>query len=159
MLRCRSTSSSSKDTVDKDPFVLSKVNCRNNVMKHLDGRLPTPTIKHRLSSEKAAPRFTFSKKVSYHSRRISLILFHMFAKCLLALSISTSLGSRKAYRICIQLVMAIVLHPHTTLLCALSDLWLSLDVKFVPYINHVFALDTDSATSSQGTRTGARTTE
>ena len=135
------------------------MNCRNNVKKRLDGLLPTHTITSRLSSEKAAPRFTFSKKGSYHSRRISLILLHTFAKCLLALSISTSLGSRKAYRICIQLVTAIVLHPHKTLLRPLPDLWLSLYVKFVPYMNRAFSLDTDSATSSRGTRTRARTNE
>jgi hypothetical protein len=116
------------------------MNCRNNVKKRLDGLLPTHTITSRLSSEKAAPRFTFSKKGSYHSRRISLILLHTFAKCLLALSISTSLGSRKAYRICIQLVTAIVLHPHKTLLRPLPDLWLSLYVKFVPYMNRAFSL-------------------
>jgi len=159
MRRCRSTSSSSKDTVDEDPCFVSKMNCRNNVKKRLDGLLPTHTITSRLSSEKAAPRFTFSKKGSYHSRRISLIVLHTFAKCLLALSISTSLGSRKAYRICIQLVTAIVWHTHKTLLCPLPDLWLSLHVKFVPYMNCAFSLDTDSATSSRCTRTRARTNE
>jgi len=135
------------------------MNCHNNVRKRLDGLSPTHNIPSWLSSEKAAPQFTFSKKGSYHSRRISLILLHTFAKCLLALSISTSLGSRKAYRICIQLVTAIVLHPHQTLLRPLPDLWLSLYVMFVPYMNCAFSLDTDSATSSRGTRTRARTNE
>jgi len=157
--RSRSTSSSSKDTVDEDPCLVSIMNCRNNVRKCLDGVLPTHTITNRLSLEKVASRFTFSKKGSYHSRRISLILFHTFAKCSLALSISTSLGSRQAYRICIQLVTAIVLHPHKTLSRPLPDWWWSYYVKFVPYLNSEFSLDTDSATSSRGTRTRARTNE
>jgi len=135
------------------------MNCRNNVKKRLDSLVPTHTITSRLFSEKAEPRFTFSKTGSYHSRRISLILLQTFPKCLLALSILTSLGSRKTYRICIQLVTAIVLHPHKTLLRPLPDLWLSLYVKFVPYMNRAFSLDTDSATSSRGTRTRARTNE
>ena len=150
-------SSSSKDTVDEDPCFVSKMNCRNNVKKRLDGLLPTHTITSRLSLEKAAPRFTFSKKGSYHSRRISLILLHTFAKCLLALSISTSLGSRKAYRICIQLVTAIVLHPHKTLLRPLPDLWFLLVVKFVPYMNCAFSFNTDQVIPLQGSRTRSRT--
>jgi len=135
------------------------MNCRNTVKKRLDGLSPPHTITSWLSSEKATPRFTFSNKWSYHSRRISFILLHTFAKCLLTLSISTSLGSRRAYRICIQLVTAIVLHPHKTLLRPLPDLWLSLYVKFIPYMKRAFSLDTDSATSSQCTRTRARTNE
>jgi len=59
---------------------------------------------------------------SYHSRSICLILLHTFAKCLLAHSVSTSLGSRKAYHICIHLVTVIVLHPHMTSLSPLPDL-------------------------------------
>jgi len=135
------------------------MNCHNNVKKRLDGLLPTHTIISRLSWEQAAPRFPFSKKGSYLSCRISLILLHTFAKWLVALSFSTSRGSRKAYRIWIQLVTAIVLHPHKTLLHPLPYLWLSLYVKFVPYMNHAFSLDTDSATSSRSTRTRARTIE
>jgi len=95
--RSRSTSSSSADTVDDDPSLVSQMNCRNNVQKRLDGLLPTHIITSRLSSEKAALQFTYSKKGSYRSRKICLILLHTFAKCLLALSISTSLGSWKAY--------------------------------------------------------------
>jgi hypothetical protein len=154
---CRNMSSSSKDTIDQDQCFLSKMNCCNNVKNRLDSLLPTHIITSRLSSDQAAPRFTFSKKGSYHSCRISLILLHTFAKCLLALSISTSLGSRKAYCICVQLVMVIVLHPHKTLLRPMPDWWLSLYVKFVHYMNLAFSLDTDSATSSRGTRTRART--
>ena len=135
------------------------MNCRNNIMKCLNCVVPTHTITSRLSSEKAAPRCTLSKKGSYHSRRISLILLHTLVMCLLALSISTSLGSQKEYHICIQLVMAIVLHTHNTLLRPLPDLWLSLYVKFVPYMNRAFSLDTDSLRSSQGTRTSARTNQ
>jgi len=55
--------------------------------------------------------------------------------------------------------MAIVLHSHKTLLCQLPDLWLSLYVRFIPYINCAFCFDTDPAMSSQGTRTGVRTNE
>jgi len=55
--------------------------------------------------------------------------------------------------------MAIVLHTHNTLLRPLPDLWLSLYVKFVPYMNRAFSLDTDSLRSSQGTRTSARTNQ
>jgi hypothetical protein len=67
------------------------MNYPNNLKKSLDGLLATPTIAGRVSSEKAAPRFTFFKKGSYHSRWISLILLHTFAKCLLVRSIATSL--------------------------------------------------------------------
>jgi len=111
------------------------------------------------SSEKAAPQFTFSKKGPYHSHKISLILLHMFAKCLIALSFSTSLGSQTAYCICIQLATAFVLHPHKTLLCPLPDLLLSLFVKFVLCTNSAFSLDTYPATSSQSTSTRATTNE
>jgi len=157
--RCRSRSSSSKDTVDEDSCFVSRIDCRNYVKKHLNALLPTHTIASWLSSEKAAPRHTFSKKGSYHSRRISLILLQTFAKSLFALSISTSLGSRKSYRICIQLVTAIVSHPHMTLLRPLPDLWLSLYDKFVPYMNRAFSFDTDSAMSLRGKRTTARSNE
>jgi len=71
--------------------------------------------------EKAAPRFTFSKTDSYCSHKISLILLHSFGKCSISLSLPTSLGSRNEYHICIQLVAAIILHPHKTLLLALPD--------------------------------------
>ena len=150
-------SSSSKDIVNEDPCFVRKMNCHNNAKKRLDGLLPTHTITSQLSSEKATPQFKFSKKGSYHSCRISLILLYTFTKCFLARSISTSLGSRKAYRICIQLVKAIVLHPDNTLRRPLPDLWLPLHVKFVPYMNSAFSCDTDSAKSSRGTRTRART--
>jgi len=99
--------------------------------------------------ETAAPRFTSSKIGFYHSHRISLILFRTFAKCLIVLSIATSLGSQKACCICIQLITAIVLHSHKTLLHPLSDLWLSLFVRFIPYMNCAFASDPDLATSSR----------
>ena len=131
--RCRSTSSSSKDTVDEYLCFVSKRKCCDKVKKRLDGLLATYAITSRLSSEKAAPQCTFSNKGSYHSRRISLILLHTFAKCLITLSISTSLGSRKAYCICFLLITAIVLHPHKPLLRAWPDSWLSLYVKLVPY--------------------------
>ena len=131
------------------------MNCCNNVKKCLDGLLPTHTITSWLSLEKAALRFNFSKKGSYHSHRIVLIHLHTFAKCLLALSISTSLGSRNAYSICIQLVPAIVLHPHKTLLCPLPDLWLSLYVKFIPYMNHAFSLDTHQQKTFPSGRNGS----
>jgi hypothetical protein len=91
MLRYRSTSSSSRDTVDEDPCFVSKMNFHNNVQKHLDGLLATHTITSRRSWEKAAERFTLFKKGSYHSLRIILILLHTFAKGLLALLNSTFL--------------------------------------------------------------------
>ena len=111
------------------------------------------------SPEKAAPWFTFSKKGSYHSCRISLILLHKCAKCLIAPPFPTSLGSWKAYRIWIQLIAAIVLHPHKALPCPLRDLQLSLFVKFIPYMNHAFSLHIDPATSLRGTRTRGMTNE
>jgi len=157
--RCRRMSSSSKDTIDKNPCFISKVKCRKNVKNPLDGHLATHTISSWLSSEKVTPRFTFSKMGSYYFRRISLIFLHIFSKCLITLSISTSLGSRKACRICIQLATAIVLHPHKTLLGPLPDLWLSLYVKFVPYMHSAFSLDTNPATSSRGTQSRARPNE
>jgi len=135
------------------------MNCCNNVKKPLDCLLATHTVTSRLASENAIPRCTVFKTGSYHSRMISVILLRTFAKCLLDLSISTSLGSRQAYVICIQLITAIVLHPHETLLPPLPDLWLSLYVKFVPYMNRAFSLDTDPATSLRGTKTRAWTNE
>jgi len=76
-----STSSSSNDAVDKDPCVLSKMKCCNNVTKRLDGLAATHTIWSWLSSEEAAAQCTSSKPGSYHSHRISLILLRTFAKC------------------------------------------------------------------------------
>jgi hypothetical protein len=131
----------------------------NNLKKRLDGLLLTHTITRRLSSEKATPRFNISKQGSYHSRRISVILLHTFAKCLLTFSISSSHGSRKPYHICIQLIVAIVSYPHKTLLRPLHDVWLSLYVNFVHYMPPVCSLDTEPATSLRGTSTRARTKE
>jgi len=73
------------------------------------------------STEKAAPRLTASQKQSYHSHRISLILLPTFSKCLMVLLYSAFLGPWKPYHICIQLVMAIVLHSDKTLLCPVAD--------------------------------------
>jgi len=157
--RCRSMSSSSKDTVDEHPCFLSKMKCHNNLRKCLDCCLATRTITSRLSSEYAKPQCTFSNKRSSHSHRISLILLHTFAKSLIALSISTSPGSRKPYCICIPLFTVIELHPQKILLCPLPDLWLSIYVIFVHYINRAFLSDTKPAMSSRGTRTRARTNE
>jgi len=95
--------------------------CRDNVEKRLDGLSATHTITSWLVMRKAAPRVTFPKKGSYHSRTIPLIHLHTFAKCLIALTISTYHGSQKAYRICIHLVTVIVLHHHKTLLRTLPD--------------------------------------
>jgi hypothetical protein len=78
MRRCRNTWSSIKDSVDEDSCFVSKVNCHNNVKKHLDGLLLTPTLTSRVLLEKPTPRFAFGKKGSYHSRRFSLILLHTF---------------------------------------------------------------------------------
>jgi len=73
--------------------------------------------------------------------------------------ISISLGHRKEYRICIELVAAIVLLLHKILLRSLPDLWLSLVLKFIHYMNSAIPLETNLATSLRGTRTRARTTE
>jgi len=56
----------------------------------------------------------------------------------------------KVYCICIQLIMVILLHPHRTLLHPLPDLWLSLVVKFLHYMNHAFPSDTNPAKSLWG---------
>jgi len=111
------------------------------------------------SSEQAAPQYTFSKMGSYHLYRISLIFLHTSANCLIGLSISSSLGSQKACRISNQLATAIVLHSHRTFLRPMPDVWLSLCIKFVPYMNHAFSLAIELATSLRGTRTRARTNE
>ena len=74
------------------------------------------------SLENSAPQFTESKKGSYHSCRISLILLHTFAKCLITLSFSTSPGSQRAYCIRIQLITVIVLQPPKTCICPLPDI-------------------------------------
>jgi hypothetical protein len=83
----------------------------------------------------------------------------MFAQCLIALSVATTLGSGIACWICIQLIVVIVVHPHMTLLHPFSDSWLSHFVQSVPYIDSVFSLDTDPTTSLQARRTRARTNE
>jgi len=155
--RYRSMSSSSNDNVDEYPCFVSKLECRTNVKKRLEGLLVTHTITSWLALGKAAPQFNFSNKGSYHCHRISLILLHTFAKCLIALSIPIFLGFQKAYHHCIQLVTVIVSHPQNTLLRPLPDLWFSLWVKFVVYMNCEFSVDTDPATSSLDTRTRART--
>ena len=80
-----------------------------------------------------------------------------FAKCLIALAISTSLGLCNAYCICIHLVTAIIMYPQQTLLHPLPDLCQSLIVKFVPYVNCVITIDTDTVTTSRGQGTRART--
>jgi len=107
------------------------------------------------SSETASPQFAFSKQGSNHSHRISLILIFTFVKCLITLSVTASLRSRTAYRICIQFLVLIVLHPHKTLLPPLANLWLSLCVRFVHYINCAFSSDTKPATSLCGRSTWA----
>jgi len=119
--RCRRTSSSSKDTADDDPLLVSKMKWRNKVQKHLDSDSATHTLSSGLDLGKAAPWLEISKKGSYHCCRISLILLHTFGKCLIALSISPSRGSRKAYHGCNQLLTAIPLHPHQSLLHTLPD--------------------------------------
>jgi hypothetical protein len=148
---------SSKDSVDEEQYFVRKMKCRNNVNKRLDGLWATPNISSRLSSEQGTPQFPLFKNGLYPSCRTSLILFHTFAKCLLALLTWISLGSRKEYHICIHHATPIVLHPHKTLLRQLPHTWLSLHVKFVHYMNHALTVATDSATSSRGTRTWART--
>jgi hypothetical protein len=80
---------------------------------------------------------------SYHSHRISLFCLHTFAKGLIGVSNSTSCWLQNVYRISIELVMTTVLHPHKTLLHPLPDIWLSIDVMFVPSMNRAFSLDTD----------------
>ena len=154
--RYRSTSLSRKDTIDDVPCFVCKMKCHNNVMKCLDGLLATHTITSRLVLGKSHSSIYFFQKVSYDSCRMCLILLPAFVQCIIALSISTSLGSAKAYRICIQLITAIILHPQKSLLHGLSDLWLSLYITLVPYMNHAFPLDMDPATSWRDTRTRAR---
>jgi hypothetical protein len=63
----------------------------------------------------------------------------MFPKYLITLTILSSWGSRNGYCIYIQLIMAIVLHPHTTVLCPSHDWWLPLCVNFVRYMNCAFS--------------------
>jgi len=78
------------------------------------------------------------------------------ANCWIALLISTSGESRKAYGICIQLVTAIVFHCQKTHLHPLHELFLLLFIKFVPYMSNAFFLYTDPAMSSRGTKTRTR---
>jgi len=94
--------------------------------------------------------------VSYNCYRISLIVL---AKCIIALSFSTSVESRKAYCICIRLIAAIVLHPHKTLLCSFLDVWLTIFVKLVPCMNRAFFLDSDPLMSLRSSRNRPRTTK
>jgi len=111
------------------------------------------------SSENTAPRSTFSKTGSYHHCSISVIFLHTFAKYLIALTFSASLGSWTAYRICIEIITAIVLHPHKSLLRWVPDIWLWHFVKCMAYLNCGFYIDTDPATISQGARTRNSTNE
>jgi len=109
------------------------------------------------SSDKAALRFEFSKNVSNHSCRVSLILLQRVGKCLISLTFSASLGSQTLYAIWIQLVTANILHSYTTLLCPLPDEWYSHCVMFESYTNREFSLDTNPAMPSPGTRSRSRT--
>jgi hypothetical protein len=150
---------SSRNTVDNGQCSVRQMKCRNNNKKRLDCLLGTITMRSRLCSERAASRFNFSKTGFYHCCRISLILLHTFAMCLITLSISTSLESWKAYCISICLITVIVLHHHTTLLWQMPHEWLSHYLKFTHSMNPTFSLDFDPATSVWGTRTRARTNE
>jgi len=60
--RCRSTSTSSKDTVDKDPSFVGKLKCPNNIKKHLDVYLATHTIASRMVLRKSHPSIYFFQK-------------------------------------------------------------------------------------------------
>jgi len=159
MGRCQSPFLTCKDTIDEDQYVISKMKWPNNGKNRLDGHLCTHTIARRLVLWKVHTSISFSKTGYYHTCGISPILLHTFAKCLITLSFSTSFESWKSYRIWIQLITAILLHPHKTLLSPLPDLGRSLFGKFVPYTNHAFLIDTNPATSSRGTKTRARIDE
>jgi len=133
--------------------------CHNNIKQSLNSLHLLIQLQASWFPENVALQFSFFNKGSDHSCRISLNLLHMFRKCLITLSISTSLGSRKLYRSCIQRIMVIILHPYKTLLCPLSDLWLSLFVQFVPHMNGASSLDTNPAMLFRGTRTRLRTNQ
>lgn len=107
------------------------------------------------SSDKATPWCTFSSLGFYYKCRMSLVLLHTFAQDFIALWYSTSPGSQIPYRICIQLIPAIVVHPSTMHLCALPNYLLSLFVEFLSYIEHSFSLPTEPAMTSCGTRTSS----
>jgi len=156
--RCRHTSCSSIIAVDRYPCIISKMKYRNKVKKCGVGVLATDTIASLMILGKAPPPFTFSPKGSYHLHGIYLILLHMFTKCITTHPCSPTLRSRVAYRICIQLVAAIVFHPYKIFLHPFSDLWFSRCVKFIPYMNCAFSLDIYPARSSRGTNS-ARTNE
>jgi len=119
---CTSTSSSSNETVDEYSSVVSKIKCRYNIEKRLDCFLATHTIGGCLAFCKSHTLIYIFQNGSYHSCRISLILPRMFAN-LFSLSISPSFWSPNAYRTCIQLITAIVFHPHQTLPHLLHHVW------------------------------------
>jgi len=110
-------------------------------------------------SEWAAHQFTFSESQSYYSHRISLILLQTFANCFITLSFSPSHGSCKVYRMCIQLITPIVLHPCKTSIHWLLNLVLSDFIKFIPYKTRTLSFDSDPVMSSWGARNRLRITE
>jgi len=157
--QCRIPSSSSWQGVNEYPCFGSKRKCRNNNKMSLDGLFAAHTIASQPVFGKSHTAIYIFQTGVLHSCIFSLTLLHRLVKCLLALSFSISLGSRIQSHISIQLITAIVMHPLKTLLRRLPALWLPLFVKFVSYMNHVFALDTDPARSLRGKRTRARTNE
>lgn len=114
-------------------------------------------LQSRQSSEKATPQFADSTERYNNCRGIAFIVLHIFVKYLIAHAIITSLGSQKVCHICLQLVTTTVLHHHITILCPLSDIWLPVFFKFVPYMNLACCLDTNPGTSSLGARPRGKT--
>lgn len=132
------------------------MNGHNTVAQHLINFSDTDTIAS-WSGRNASPQLTDSTMGSYHAQMISLFLLHLYAKNWIAPWFLASYGPRTGYCIFIQPIVAIVLHPDKTLLCPFPDVWWLHFVKFVPYANHAFSLDTNTAMPLWGTRTRVMT--
>jgi hypothetical protein len=157
---CKSSSSTRNDTGDKDPCIINK-----NEMSQYYYESSWRSFGDLCHNPPAGPRTCphlnarFPKMRSYHSLSISVILHHRFGKYVIDVSLWISSESRKSCHISIQHDTAIVLHPNLNLLPALPVLKLLLCLKFIPYVNCVYLLDTDSAMSSRIRKSRARTSE
>jgi len=87
----------------------------------------------------------FSNWGFHHSLKISLMHLRQYAQCLIALAISSSLGSPTANHLWFQLIRAIALHTNKILLHPVPGEWLSGCVMFGLLLNHTWSSYTDPA--------------
>lgn len=155
--QCQNTSAIYNYTPDEYSYFVSKIISHNDMMKGIDNFLAPCTLVNWLVIAICRALIYFFPKGSYHYCRVSLILLHKSETCSITPSLSTSLGSQLTECICIQLVSVIVVQPYIILSCPLSDLWLSIFHKFVPWMNCIFLLNADQEMSTQGPKHWTRT--